>query len=95
MRQTATTDRLFRAILSLQNIEECYEFFDDVCTINELVAMSQRFEVARLLDEKENYQNINAKTGVSTATIGRVSRCLAYGSGGYRKALDRLKESEK
>lgn len=86
-----TTDQLFTAILKLENIEECYEFFEDLCTINEVVSLSQRLEVARLLDSGENYENIVAATGASTATISRVKRCLYYGADGYRKVLDKLK----
>lgn len=85
------TDQLFTAILKLENIEECYEFFEDLCTINEIVSLSQRLEVARLLDSGENYENIVATTGASTATISRVKRCLYYGADGYRKVLDKLK----
>lgn len=85
------TDQLFTAILKLENIEECYEFFEDLCTINEVVSLSQRLEVARLLDSGENYENIVAATGASTATISRVKRCLYYGADGYRKVLDKLK----
>lgn len=85
------TDQLFTAILKLENIEECYEFFEDLCTINEVVSLSQRLEVARLLDSGENYENIVATTGASTATISRVKRCLYYGADGYRKVLDKLK----
>ena len=83
------TDRLFKAILSLENIEECYAFFEDACTIKEIIDISQRMEVARLLAEKKSYQAISEQTGVSSATIGRVSRCLLYGSGGYKTALER------
>lgn len=86
-----TTDQLFTAILKLENIEECYEFFEDLCTINEVVSLSQRLEVARLLDSGENYENIVTATGASTATISRVKRCLYYGADGYRKVLDKLK----
>ena len=88
-------DRLFEAILSLENIEECYDFFEDVCTIKEVRDMAQRLEVAELLDKKKNYQEIAEKTAVSTATISRVSKCLNYGSGGYRRAIDRLEVKDK
>lgn len=87
-------DRLFEAILQLQSAEDCYRFFEDVCTINEVQDMAQRFDVARLLDQGMNYQQIAAQVGVSTATISRVSRCLNYGSGGYRDAIARQKEAE-
>ena len=86
------TDGLFRAILSLQSMEECYQFFEDVCTINEIQSMSQRFEVTRLLREKQTYQEIAERTGASTATISRVNECLIYGTDGYRMVLDRTKE---
>lgn len=92
--RNAETDALFDAILSLQNKEECYLFFEDACTIKEIKEIAQRFQVARLLSEGQNYQEVNAKTGVSTATICRVNKCLNYGGGGYRTALDRLKKEE-
>ena len=87
-------DQLFEAILCLKNKEECYTFFEDVCTINELLSLSQRFEVAKMLREKRTYLEISEKTGASTATISRVNKCLVYGSDGYRKMRDRLKEDE-
>lgn len=87
-------DDLFQAILNLQNAEECSNFFEDLCTISELRAMAQRFQVARMLDEGRIYSDIANETGASTATISRVNKCLTYGSDGYRIALDRLKESE-
>ena len=83
-------DTLFEVILSLETIEECYDFFEDVCTIKELQDMAQRLEAARLLSEGRNYQEISEKTNVSTATISRVSKCLNYGSGGYSKAIASL-----
>ena len=86
------TDGLFRAILSLQSMEECYQFFEDVCTINEIQSMSQRFEVARLLREKQTYQEIADKTGASTATISRVNRSLNYGNDGYDMVFRRTEE---
>ena len=78
---------LFEAVLSLENIEECAAFFDDVCTIKEIQDLSQRYAVARLLDKGEKYQSIEEATGASTATISRVNKCLTYGSGGYRAVL--------
>lgn len=87
-------DRLFEAILRLESVEECYSFFEDVCTINEVQDMAQRFDVAVLLDEGRNYQSITREVNVSTATISRVSRCLNYGSGGYRAALEKMKKAE-
>ncbi len=87
-------DRLFQGILSLENVGECYAFFEDLCTINELVALAQRFEVATMLKEGQTYNAIEKKTGTSTATISRVKRFLNYGGGGYNLILDRLKENE-
>ncbi len=84
-------DNLFRAILTLESVEECYLFFEDACTIKELNEIAQRFQVACLLDEGRNYQEVNKETGASTATICRVNKCLNYGGGGYRTAIDRLK----
>ena len=84
------TDKLFEAILSLENIEQCYDFFEDLCTIKEIKDMTQRLEVAKLLNEGKNYQEISEITSVSTATISRVSKCLNYGSGGYKKAIEEL-----
>ena len=78
----------------LQTVEDCYDFFEDLCTIAELRAMVQRFQVARMLDEGRIYSDIVQETGASTATISRVNKCLVYGSDGYRKMLDRLKEDE-
>lgn len=87
-------DRLFKAMLTLGSVEECYAFFEDVCTIKEIQDMAQRLEVASLLSEGKNYQEVVEKTNVSTATISRVNKCLNYGSGGYKTALGRLKEEE-
>ena len=81
--RTETVDHLFDAILSLQNREECYTFFEDVCTVNELLSLSQRFEVARMLRDQKTYLDIAEKTGASTATISRVNRSLNYGNDGY------------
>ena len=81
------TDRLFQAILSLENREECYQFFEDVCTISELKAMAQRMEVARMLQAGIKYDDIVEQTGASTATISRVKRCLNYGADGYKTVL--------
>ena len=91
--RSKSIDRLFEVILSLKNVDECYKFFEDICTINELLDMAQRLDVAVLLDEGKNYQSISKEVNVSTATISRVSRCLNYGSGGYRDALAKLKEA--
>ena len=83
-------DYLFKAILTLKNEEECYRFFEDVSTINELKALAQRLQVAKMLDEKKTYIEIAEVTGASTATISRVNRALTYGSDGYNIVLDRL-----
>jgi TrpR-related protein YerC/YecD len=83
-------DRLMDAILTLQSREEAYNFFEDLCTINELEAMSQRFEVADMLRKDETYQKISAETGASTATISRVNRALYYGEDGYETILKRM-----
>ena len=86
------TDHLFQAILSLKNEEECYRFFDDLCTFSEIEAMSQRFQVATLLSEGKTFTQISQKIGVSSTTITRVNKCLCYGGDGYRLLLERLKE---
>ena len=85
------TENFYKAILTLKTREECAAFFDDVCTIQEIEALAQRFEVARLLNEGKSYIDINKCTGASTATICRVSKCLNYGDGGYSTAIERLK----
>ena len=87
-------EHLFRAILKLQTLEECQAFFDDLCTIKEIQDLSQRFDVAQMLDEGKNYQEISRATGASTATICRVNKCLNYGSLGYRTILDRIQQSQ-
>lgn len=87
----AHMDELFEGILSLTSIEECYNFFEDLCTITELRAMAQRFQVAKMLDEGQIYSDIVKETGASTATISRVNKCLIYGTDGYRMVLDRAK----
>lgn len=84
------TDQLFKAILELKNIEECYSFFDDLATMSELQSMTQRLEVAHALRQKKTYDRIQNETGASTATISRVRRCVDYGSGGYNMVLNRL-----
>ncbi len=86
----AQNDMLFQAILSLENLEECYQFFEDICTISELKALSQRLAVARMLKGGHIYDDIVARTGASTATISRVKRCLNYGADGYKIVLDRI-----
>lgn len=90
----ADVSQLFKAIITLKTEEECQRFFDDICTIQELEAIAQRLAVAVLLDEGKSYVDVNRLTGASTATICRVSKCLNYGDGGYKTAIDRLKENE-
>lgn len=85
-----SVDQLFEAILTLKTVEECYVFFDDLCTVNEIKSLSQRLEVARMLGQGSTYNQIETETGASTATISRVKRCLNYGNDGYKLALDRL-----
>ncbi len=87
-------DQLFDGILSLKNREECYRFFEDVCTINELQSIAQRLEVARLLDNSYTYHEIEKDTQASTATISRINKCLLYGADGYKLVLDRLYEAK-
>lgn len=88
--QNPETDELFRAILALETVEECYRFFEDVSTIKELQDLSQRFAVARMLTEGRVYSDVQRETGASTATISRVNKALNYGSDGYKLALARL-----
>jgi len=88
------TDLLFQAILGLQDEEDCYRFFEDICTISELRAIAQRFAVAKLLDEGQTYSAIAEKTGASTATVSRVGKCLHYGAEGYRRALARMQAED-
>lgn len=87
-------DFLFDAILELQSREECYKFFEDLCTVNELKSISQRVVVAKMLTEKRVYSDIVAATGASTATISRVNRSLSYGEGGYDIVFQRLQKGE-
>ena len=87
-------DKLFEAILNLDSVDECYNFFEDICTIKEIQDMSQRLEVARLLDEGRPYNDVASKTGASTTTISRVNKCITYGSGGYELVLKRLSENK-
>ena len=89
--RTEAVSQLFEAILSLRDEEECYIFFEDVCTVNELLSLAQRFEVARMLLKKRTYMEISQDTGASTATISRVNRSLNYGNDGYRMVLARMK----
>ncbi len=87
-------DGLFKAVLQLKTLEDCQKFFEDVCTIKELQAIAQRWEVAVMLNEGKNYLDISKKTGASTATISRVAKCLNYGAGGYELALERGQKDE-
>lgn len=86
--------KLYHTVLNLKSIDECERFFEDLCTIRELTDMAQRLEAAVLLDRKVSYQSIAKQVGISTATIGRVSRCLNYGAGGYRLVLDKMQKEE-
>ena len=88
------TDHLFEAILSLKDVEECYRFFDDLCTFSERQAMTQRLQVARMLEEGCTFSQISKEIGVSSATITRVNKCISYGADGYKIALQRLGERE-
>lgn len=92
---TEAVDSLFDAVLSLENREECYLFFEDVCTVNEILSLAQRFEVAKMLKEKRTYLEISEKTGASTATISRVNRSLNYGNDGYDMVFERMNKEEK
>ena len=92
--QNPEVDHLFQAVLSLQTLEECYSFFEDLCTVPELKAMSQRLAVAHKLSHKQVYSDIVAQTGASTATISRVNRSLNYGCGGYKLLFDRLDDEK-
>jgi len=90
--KTEAVDHLFDAVLSLQSKEECYDFFEDLCTVNELLSLSQRFEVAAMLRQRKTYLEIAEKTGASTATISRVNRSLNYGTDGYELIFTRMAE---
>lgn len=92
--RSEAVDRLFQTFLNLESLEECYAYFEDICTVKEILDMAQRLETAILLSEGNSYQKIMEKVEISTATIGRVSKCLNYGTGGYRMAIDKLKEGE-
>ncbi len=94
MKRNPSLDRLFQTILSLETLDECYAYFEDLCTIKELSDMSQRLDVAILLSQGLSYQKIMEQVDVSTATIGRVSKCLNHGAGGYPNAIQKLKEND-
>lgn len=87
-------ENMYKAILKLETLDECMRFFDDLCTVSELMAMEQRYQVATCLDEGMIYNDILAETGASSATISRVNRSLQYGSGGYAVVFNRMKEDE-
>jgi len=88
------TDKLFQSFLLLETVEDCYQYFEDLCTIKEVIAMAQRLEVAKKLAAGESYQAVTEDTGVSSATVGRVKRCLDYGTGGYRMILERIEAGD-
>ena len=92
--RSESVDRLFQTMLNLESVEECYEYFADLCTIKEVQDMAQRLDTAILLYEGLSYQKIIDQIDVSSATIGRVSKCLNYGSGGYKNAIDKLAQGE-
>ena len=87
-------DALFEAILSLETVEECYSFFEDACTVKEIIEIAQRLKAAKMLKNGVNYAEISKETGMSTATISRVNKCLEYGNGGYNIVIDRLSEDK-
>lgn len=88
------TKSLYNAMLSIENVDECKEFFEDIFTVKELQDISQRFEVAMMLDKGKSYNEISECTGASTATISRVNRCLVYGNGGYKTIISRMNNTE-
>ena len=88
------TDQLCETVLLLRGVEECYQFFEDICTINEIYSIAQRLRVAKLLSEKKTYMEIAQETNASTATISRINKCLVYGADGYKRVLERLSEKE-
>lgn len=90
--KSAEADELFKTIMSIDNLENCYRFFEDLCTVKEIRAMGQRFAVARLLLQKKTYSEIEEATGASTATISRINRTLQYGADGYKRILDLMEE---
>ncbi|MDD7351202.1 MAG: YerC/YecD family TrpR-related protein [Clostridia bacterium] len=89
---TQEVDELFKAITKLESVDECYKFFEDACTINEILGMAQRLKAAKLLLGGANYNDISAATGMSSATISRVNKCIEYGNGGYKIVLDRMEK---
>lgn len=91
--RTEAVNELFEAVLTLKDKEECFAFFEDVCTVNELLSLAQRFEVAKMLKEGHTYMEVAEQTGASTATISRVNRSLNYGKDGYEMVFARMKEN--
>ena len=91
---TPDVDNLFRAILCLESVEECYRFFEDACTVKEILDIAQRLKAAKMLMNGENYVVVSKTTGMSTATISSVNKCLEYGGGGYRAVLEKLEKQE-
>ena len=91
---TPDVDRLFKAILSLETVEDCYNFFEDACTVKEILDIAQRLKAAEMLKNGENYVVVSKTTGMSTATISRVNKCLEYGSGGYKKVIEKLEKED-
>ena len=92
--RSKSVDRLFQTFLNLQTLDECYAYFEDICTVKEILDMAQRLDTAILLSQGLSYQKIAAQVEISSATIGRVSKCLNYGTGGYKKAIEQLGLSE-
>lgn len=92
--QNEEIDKLFEAILALETVEDCYRFFDDLCTVNELEAFGQRLEVAKMLFNKKTYQEIERETGISAATISKISKSFAFGPGGYEMIIKRIQNKE-
>ena len=88
--RSKSVDRLFQTFVNLQTLDECYAYFEDICTVKEILDMAQRLDTAILLSQGLSYQKIAAQVEISSATIGRVSKCLNYGSGGYKKAIEQL-----
>ena len=93
-RRNETIDALFNAILSLETREECYDFFEDLCTVKEISDMAQRLEAAKLLLDGSTYEQIVKTVEISTATISRINRCIQYGTGGYRQTIEKVREKQ-
>ena len=93
-RRNETIDALFAAILSLETREECYDFFEDLCTVKEISDMAQRLEAAKLLLDGSTYEQIVKTVEISTATISRINRCIQYGTGGYRQTIEKVREKQ-